>query len=299
MIRHAGAPAVLTVFLWALAILSFVPYASAEDAPPLLLAQSIRPDTDVSLYLASEKLDGVRAFWDGEALRTRQGIVINTPAWFVERFPKRLLDGELWAGRGQFERLSATVRKKNPDDAEWRQVRYMLFELPQAPGDFRERARSIRQLVAEANVPWLEAVEQFEAGSRKKLEQKLAAVVKAGGEGLMLHRADAPYVTGRSDVLLKMKLWNDAEATVIAHLPGRGKYQGMLGALRVRTDKGLEFSLGTGLSDALRRSPPPIGTIVTYRYRELTDRGIPRFASFYRVHERDVLIDAISTSQKD
>lgn len=298
MIRRAGHSAILKVFLGMLALLFSMPGA-AEKAPSLLLAQSIQPDTDVSLYLVSEKLDGVRAFWDGEVLRTRQGNIIHAPAWFVEHFPRRLLDGELWAGRGQFERLSATVRRKSPNDAEWRRVRYMLFELPQAPGTFRERVQAIRQIVAGAAVPWLEATEQSEAGSRKALEQRLAAVIKAGGEGLMLHKADAPYVTGRNDVLLKMKQWNDAEATVIDHLPGRGKFQGMLGALRVRTDKGLEFSLGTGLSDALRRNPPPVGTVVTYRYRELTDRGIPRFASFYRVRERDVLIDAISTSQKE
>jgi DNA ligase-1 len=101
----------------------------------------------------------------------------------------------------------------------------------------------------------------------------------------MLHRADALYTTGRSDVLLKMKPWNDAEATVIAHQPGRGRYAGMLGALRVRTADGVEFLLGTGLSEASRRNPPPVGTIVTYRYRELTSRGLPRFASFLRVRE--------------
>ena len=101
----------------------------------------------------------------------------------------------------------------------------------------------------------------------------------------MLHRADALYVTGRSDVLLKLKLWHDAEATVIAHMPGKGKYTGMLGALRVRTAEGVEFMLGTGLSEVDRRNPPPIGTIVTFRYRELTSRGVPRFASFHRVRE--------------
>jgi DNA ligase-1 len=99
----------------------------------------------------------------------------------------------------------------------------------------------------------------------------------------MLHRADAIYLTGRSEVLLKAKLWHDAEAVVIAHQPGKGRYRGMLGALRVRTDDGREFSLGTGFSDAQRRSPPPLGATVTYRYRELTAKGLPRFARFWRV----------------
>jgi DNA ligase-1 len=218
-------------------------------------------------------------------LRTRNGNPINAPRWFVENFPARALDGELWIGRGQFERLSGTVRRQAPDDAEWRQVRYLVFELPQAPDTFRQRVQTLREVLAAAGVPWLQAVEQFEIGNRQALARKLAEVVKAGGEGLMLHRADALYTTGRSDVLLKMKPWNDAEATVIAHQPGQGKYAGMLGALRVRTADGVEFLLGTGLSEASRRNPPPIGTIVTYRYRELTSRGLPRFASFLRVRE--------------
>jgi DNA ligase-1 len=82
-----------------------------------------------------------------------------------------------------------------------------------------------------------------------------------------------------------MKPWHDAEAIVIAHQPGKGKYSGMLGALRVRTSAGVEFMLGTGLSDSDRRNPPPIGSVVTFRYRELTNRGQPRFASFLRVRE--------------
>ncbi len=275
---------VLLVSAW-VALVASVQALSADEPPRLLLAETVRSDTDVTRYLVSEKLDGVRAFWDGRRLVTRGGHVINAPTWFVAHFPARSLDGELWAGRGQFERTSATVRRQTPDDAEWRQLRYMIFELPQAEGDFRERVRAMQAIVAEAAVPWLQAVEQFTVRDRKELDAKLARVVKAGGEGLMLHRADAPYLTGRHDALLKMKPQYDAEATVVGHLPGKGKYLGMLGALRVRTEAGVEFSLGSGLSDAVRRAPPPIGTIITYRYREVTERGIPRFANYHRVRE--------------
>ena len=261
-----------------------LPLPAAEPVP-LLLAGVEQGQADVALYLVSEKIDGVRAFWDGQALRTRKGNAINAPAWFVEHFPTRALDGELWIGRGQFERLSGTVRRQVPDDAEWRQVRYLVFELPQAPGTFRERAQALKTVLTAVGVPWLQAVEQFELPGRKALTQKLDAILKLGGEGLMLHRADALYTTGRSDVLLKMNLWHDAEATVIGHQPGHGKYAGMLGALRVRSAEGIEFLLGTGLSDTDRRDPPPAGTLITYRYRELTSRGIPRFASYHRVRE--------------
>ena len=258
---------------------------SAGEAVPLLLAEVDDGRVDVTVYLVSEKFDGVRAFWDGELLRTRQGNTISAPSWFTENFPKRELDGELWIARGKFEQVSATVRRQTPIDAEWREVRYMLFELPQAPGSFRERAAALRTIVMQVRVPWLQAVEQVDVGSRKALHRKLAEVLKAGGEGLMLHRADAPYVTGRSDVLLKLKPWRDAEATVIGHQPGKGKYRGMLGALRVRTEGGVELLLGTGFSETDRRNPPPVGSVVTFRYRDLTSQGKPRFASYHRVRD--------------
>ena len=257
----------------------------AGEAPPMLLASVERGQSAVPQYLVSEKLDGVRAFWDGQSLRTRQGNVINAPAWFTQGFPAQPLDGELWVGRGQFERVSATVRRRVPDDAEWREVRYQVFELPHAAGTFRERVQALQSLVAAAAVLWLQAVDQFEVSSRAALDRKLDEITRAGGEGLMLHRADAPYLTGRSDALLKMKRWNDAEATVVGHRPGKGKFGGMVGALQMRTADGTEFLLGTGLDEALRRNPPPVGTLVTYRYRELTAQGRPRFASFYRIQE--------------
>jgi DNA ligase-1 len=172
-----------------------------------------------------------------------------------------------------------------PDDGEWRQVRYMIFELPQGAGTFSERVLRIREVVAAAGIPWLGVAEQFRLPDRKALLQRLEAVRKDGGEGLMLHRADAPYVTGRSEVLLKVKPWLDAEARVVSHLPGKGRYAGLLGALRVEMPDGRQFSLGTGFSEGERHNPPPVGTLVTYRYRELTGRGLPRFASFWRVRQ--------------
>lgn len=255
----------------------------AAEPPAILLANVYSGQVDVSRYLVSEKLDGVRALWDGEMLRFRSGRAINAPAWFIAGLPKQPLDGELWIGRGQFERVSGIVRQQVPDDAAWREVRYMIFELPGAPGSFAERAEQIRQLVGQARLPWLFEIRQFFVPDRSILKEHLDEVVKAGGEGLMLHLAEAPYVTGRSDVLLKLKPWQDAEAEVIGLEPGKGRHTGQLGALRVRTPEGREFMLGTGLSDAQRKWPPAIGTTVTYRYRDLTASGLPRFASFLRI----------------
>lgn len=259
------------------------PILAEAEAPAILLANVYREQIDVSRYLASEKLDGVRAIWDGKALRFRSGKTINAPGWFLAGLPQQPLDGELWIARGQFEQVSGIVRRDIPDDAAWREVRYMIFELPGAPGTFSERAEQIRRIVRQANVSWLFEIKQFFPVDRRSLKKRLDEVVRAGGEGLMLHLADAPYETGRSDVLLKVKPWQDAEAVVIGHQPGKGRFSGKLGALKVRTLEGKEFLLGTGFSVAQRRDPPALGSMVTYRYRDLTSKGQPRFACFLRV----------------
>lgn len=236
-------------------------------------------------YWVSEKYDGVRAIWDGVSLRFRSGRLVAVPGWFVAGFPKRAMDGELWMGRKTFARLAGIVKKKVPVDDEWRQVRFMLFELPGAAGTFTVRIEQMRQLVDTASVPWLEVVEQFRIADNKALQQRLDETVRLGGEGLMLHRAEASYHGGRSQDLLKLKQWLDSEAKVIGHRPGSGKFQGMLGALEVEAPEGRRFFIGTGFSDAERRQPPPLGSTVTYRYTGLTATGLPRFPAFLRMRQ--------------
>ena len=259
--------------------------AAAMEPPPLLLAERYRDGIDVSNYWISEKLDGVRAVWDGRVLRFRSGNPVPAPQWFLDGLPAEALDGELWLARGRFDELSAIVRRKAPVDAEWRHVRYMVFELPAAAGSFTERIARMRAIAAAAQRPWLMAIPQFRLADVAALKKKLGEIVRAGGEGLMLHRADAAYETGRSAILLKLTPWLDAEAVVVGHIPGKGKHAGKLGALRMEMPDGRRFSLGSGLSDALRRDPPPHGTLVTYRYRELTPKGMPRFPSYLRVRD--------------
>lgn len=253
-----------------------------QNPPQLLLAKNYQQGIDVKQYLVSEKYDGVRAFWDGEQLITRQGNVINAPDWFIESFPKTPLDGELWWARGKFDALSGAVRKAKPIDAEWKNISYQIFELPNAKGTFEARAKRIVEIVKQANLPHLKAITQFRVNDETALNSRLKQVVKNGGEGLMLHRADALYLTGRSDALLKLKPLYDAEAKVIGHTPGKGKHAGKLGALVVETPQGIRFKLGTGFSDAQRNHPPKIGSIVTYTYKDKTQNGKPKFASFLR-----------------
>lgn len=258
---------------------------AARPAPALMLARDAPADVDPAGHLVSEKLDGVRAHWDGRTLRFRSGLPVAAPAWFTDGLPALPLDGELWLGRGRFEALVAVVRKASPVDTEWRAVRYALFDLPGAAGRFAERAAALRDTVAACSHPALVAVEQRALAGRTALARALAAVVDEGGEGLMLHRADARWRAGRSGDLLKLKPLADAEAVVVGHEPGRGRFAGRMGALRVRTAEGVEFLIGTGFSEAERAIPPAIGRVVTFRHRGLTASGVPRFASYWRVRE--------------
>lgn len=263
--------------------IGITPSVAQQISPQFLLAKIYHPGLDVRPYLVSEKFDGVRAMWNGSTFHSRSGGIIHAPTWFTKDLPATVLDGELWLAHGKFDALSAAVRKNTPIDSEWRDISYLVFELPNAAGSFETRVKRIAAIVKQANIPHLKAVAQFRVNDEAALNMRLKKVVALGGEGLMLHRADALYATGRSDVLLKFKLIYDAEAIVVAHTPGHGKYKGKLGALEVQTPQGIRFKLGTGLSDAERANPPKIGTMVTYTYLDITANGKPKFAKFLRV----------------
>ena len=267
---------------WGIFVALF-PLLTYAAPPALLLAQVYHPGMDLQDYWVSEKYDGVRGYWDGSALRTRGGETVHAPAWFTAGWPTTALDGELWAGRGQFAQAQSTTRQDNAGDAAWQQIRFMVFDLPAHPGSFDERLAALQTTVAHIGQPWVQAVAQQRVANDAELQALLQRTVRAGGEGLMLHRGASLYRAGRSDDLIKVKTHDDAEARVVAHVPGQGKHAGKLGALLVEMASGQRFKLGTGFSDAERKAPPAIGSWVTYRFRGTHASGLPRFASFVRV----------------
>lgn len=248
-----------------------------------MLANVYRPGLPLADYWVSEKYDGVRAYWDGQQLWTRHGHRILAPQWFTRGWPSQPLDGELWAGHGRFTAASSATAKEHADDEAWRGLRYMVFDLPAHPGRFDVRLPALTALLSRHASPHLQAVQHRQLADEPSLQALLRETVRAGGEGLMLHRGASHYRGERSDDLLKLKQHLDAEATVVGHVPGKGKYQGLVGALLVQTPEGLRFKLGGGLRDADRASPPAIGSLVTYRYLGRHADGAPRFASFVRV----------------
>lgn len=254
----------------------------ATAPPSLMLARPWRDNAPLDAYRVSEKFDGVRGYWDGQRLLTRQGRVIAVPPGFTDGWPSHALDGELWAGRGRFTRAASAVARDRPEREAWRDIRYQVFDLPSHPGTFETRHAELDRLVAAIGQPWVRAVAQSRVADAAALQALLKQTVAEGGEGLMLHRADALYRGERSDALMKLKLHEDADALVVGQEPGRGKYAGLMGALWVQMPAGLRFRLGSGFSDDDRREPPRAGATVTYRYRGVNPSGRPRFATFLR-----------------
>ncbi len=274
-------PAILIFFL----LLGFSPVTHSVSPPQIQLATVYHQNINIQEYWISEKLDGVRAYWNGKHLISRQGNIFNAPQWFSKGFPDTPLDGELWIKRQSFAQVSGIVRQQKGDAEQWREIAFMIFDLPASTENFTARIKQMKSIVHNSESPYLKMITQQKVQNNAQLQQLFEYVLNQGGEGLMLHRGGAFYQTKRSKDLLKLKKYEDAEAVVVQHLPGKGRNSGRMGAILVKTEDGTVFKIGSGFSDQERENPPAIGTTITYQYTGKTKNGIPRFASFMRIRE--------------
>eukprot|EP00347_Sterkiella_histriomuscorum_P000298 403376420 len=254
----------------------------------VLLANTYDPDKlpDPTGWYMSEKLDGVRCYWDGKGnLYSRNGKVFYPPKYFVDELPQGFeLDGELWTKRDDFQKCVSIVKRQDEND-EWKSIKYMIFDAPgMKESGFSERYKKICQIVSKSKSQYLVALEHRICEGREDLMQEMERITSAGGEGVMLREPNSLYEQKRSNNLLKVKNFDDAEALIIGHEPGEGRLKGLLGALRVRDDEGKEFKIGSGFNDAQRADPPKIGQRVTFKYMGKSKGGIPRFPIYLRVH---------------
>lgn len=258
-------------------------FAQSSAPPQLMLAADYQQNLELQHYWVCEKYDGVRAYWDGKQLLSRNGHIIELPEVWLNQMPNVAVDGELWLGRGQFSNLVGLINQHNPSLIQWQEVSFVAFDLPNYLGSYQQRYQHL-QILSAAN-SFMQVPVYSAYPGRPKLEQQLQQISAEGGEGLMLRDPNSLYLPSRSNALIKYKSYQDAEAEVIAYSDGKGKYQGMLGALVVQDAQGRKFKIGSGLSDQLRAAPPPIGSLVEYRYNGLTEHGKPRFARFVRIHQ--------------
>jgi len=261
----------------------FSPLLKAEL--PVQLVNVYQSNIYLEDYLVSEKFDGVRAIWREGKLVTKNGNPIHAPTWFIEALPDVWLDGELWSKRQDFEFVASTVLSKKVNQEAWKKITYKVFDMPDYQSPFEVRAKAYTALLNELNTDFIKPIEQITIKDNDALSEMLKDYTKGGAEGLILHRKQAKFASGRSDNVLKLKPYQESQARVKAYVPGNGKYQGQTGALVVLWQENhdspiIRFKIGSGLSDEERIAPPELGSLIRFKYHGLTKNKIPRFASY-------------------
>lgn len=278
-------------------ILGFLLSGPAKSAPELLLLGQWNQNQNIDGWLVSEKLDGIRAYWDGHKLLSRQGHKINAPDWFIKDLPPFELDGELWMEREKFAETFSIVSQYQPDNR-WHKIGYYIFEVPNQAGGLLERLQVMREYLDKYSLAHVHIIEQKPIANRQQVEGLLASISAQGAEGLVIRKADEPYQTGRLKTAFKLKLKQDAECEVVGYTSGKGKYINQVGALKCRLlaeqiqrlfpDLAIDtvIKIGSGLTDRLRAQPPVIGSRIQFEYSGLTKNGLPRFPVFKGVDRR-------------
>ncbi|PVX32734.1 DNA ligase-1 [Pasteurella langaaensis DSM 22999] len=253
---------------------------SAVGNPPDLMLLQHYEKQDVTGWVISEKLDGIRGYWDGSQLYTRQNQILTPPHYFLRDFPPFAIDGELFSQRGQFEKISSIVRSQK--DKGWESLALHVFDVPTAKGNLFERLAVLEDYLKTHPTPYIKIIKQTPIQSPQHIQQFLKEIEGLNGEGVVIRNPNAPYEFGkRSTQILKLKTALDEECTVIEHHKGKGQFANVLGSLTCENQRG-RFKIGSGFTLKQRTNPPPIGSVITYKYRGLTNSGKPRFATYWR-----------------
>ena len=272
---------------------------AAKKAKFELLKLSEYKGQNVGGWLASEKLDGVRAYWDGRNLLSRNGKILAAPESWSAHFPPFALDGELYTARGEFEKIQSIVMDKTPNVTAWSEIKFYVFDVPEASGGLLERLSELEKFILQNPQAGqnLKIIKQVKVKNNAEFEAFAKHIIAKGGEGAVVREPNAPYERKRSKNALKYKKFKDAECEVTAINAGAGKYAGLMGSVTCKAlsaassnsdeqiASGVKFKIGSGFSDEERANPPKIGSIITYKYQNLTTKGVPRFPVFLRVRE--------------
>ena len=258
------------------------PFTALAAAPELQTPETYHGNESITGWSMSEKLDGIRGYWDGQRLLSKEGTPIHAPSWFTAHFPPFELDGELWAGRGHFETVLSTVLDETPSLG-WRTISYNIFEVPHTPGDFPTRLARAQKWFREHEADHVQIIPQITCTGHEHVQHFLKKIAKDAGEGVIIKDPAIPYRDGSEQRVLKIKHIDYMDGTVIGHTPGKGKYTGLMGSLTLKLKNGMVFNLGTGFSMNERHDAPRIGAIVTFKHYGFSKSGKPRFASFVKL----------------
>ena len=241
---------------------------------------------DLSNWMWSEKLDGVRAMWDGRRdLVSRNGVVFKAPVSFTSSLPRGItLDGELWIDRGMFHDTVSVIRTRPV----WTPlVKFMIFDV---------WSPEIKNLCFLDRFSWFQNSSHFSrlddhvrmvkslpllTGHPDEIRTLMSDILNKGGEGLILRDPSGMYIPGRQSAsrsgILKVKPFLDDEGQVISVSLGAGRK----GSVTVRDTAGRIFKIGSGFRSS--EPPPEIGSVITFGFTSRhEDTGIPRFPRFVR-----------------
>ena len=238
-------------------------------------------------FVYSEKLDGVRAFWDGKNLYSKGGKLLTPPSFFTQNFPPFAIEGELWSKRGDFENI-VSILKSTKKKEKWRELKFYIFEVPNQQGGILKRLEVLEAYLASQPAPFISIIPQLPLNTLQALQDALGAITQAGGEGVVVREKDAPYYTGRNKKAMKLKLYEDRECKITSYVQGKGKFENLVGSI-ICLDGDVEFKIGSGMSEDFRKNPPKVGTIITYKYFGLNKNKLPKFPVFLRIRSDESL----------
>ncbi len=265
-----------------LIVLSLASFSSVATEPKLFLLKTYDDSKEVVGWVMSEKLDGIRGFWNGQELLTRGGKKLNPPKWFTKDYPPFAVDGELWTKRSDFENISSIVRSQNSNNR-WKLITHNIFEVPNQQGGLFERLSVLEGYLDKNPISHLKILKQTVVESKQHLQDTLQQVISNKGEGVVVRNPNSLYETGRLSSALKVKKYFDTECTVLKILPGRGKYLGKMGSVLCQTDDGKQLKIGSGFKDKDRSNPPSIGSKITFKYYGFTKKGKHKYPVYLRI----------------
>ncbi len=263
-------------------LLLIIPFLLYASKPDLLLLKTYK-NQNITGWVMSEKLDGIRAYWDGKKLLTRSGKIIHAPIWFTKDYPHFEIDGELWTKRGDFENISSIVRDKIPGK-KWKDIRHYIFEVPNSEGGLFQRLSKVKPYEGK----YIKIIPQINIKDKNHLKIFLKKIESKKGEGVVVRDPKSPYINKRTSKVLKVKTFHDSECTVIGYKEGKGKFKNLVGSIICKLLNGTEFKVGSGLTVKDRKNPPKIGAMITFKYKEFTKYGKPRFPVYLRVRDDNI-----------
>lgn len=259
-------------------------YSAFASKPDLFLLKTYNENFNVIGWVMSEKLDGVRGFWDGKKLISRGGNIFNPPKWFVKSFPPFAIDGELWSKKNDFENIVSIVRSQK--DKGWDKIKFMIFEVPNQKGGLLKRLSVLEQYLKSNPTKIIKIIKQIPIKTQVDLDVYLKKIVAKKGEGVVVRNPNTPYQIGRLSGALKVKKYFDDECIVREILSGKGKYKNKMGSVLCVLSSGKKVKIGSGFTDDERDNPPKIGVKITFKYYGLTKKGKFKYPVFLRIRSK-------------